>query len=296
MYDSVTWEAIPTNAEVVAGYVDGRFRWPDEAWARFPNSVKVRIAVFATTNDGDVLDCENGDATPAQCPDWIRMRQTAGLAKPTIYVNRSQRTAVESACSGLNYSLWIATLDGTTAIDGSVAVQYAGSSLSGGNYDLSVIQDSSWPSSIHGDVDMTPDQDAKLNRIVDVVNRLFDDLEYAVVVADPPFSSPKAEVVLLAREVKELSRQVERGLFENSDPTLGVPKLYSDLAAKLDAIQTRVNAINTPPAVDVAVLAAALRGPLVTALQPFMTDPHAVAEATLADLASKLSPPASGTH
>ena len=146
MFDSTTAEDIPADAVLVGGYVDGSYAWSDADWARFPNAVKVRIAVFATTNDGDVLDCENGDATPGLCPGWIRMRQAAGLARPTIYCNRSTRPQVEVACSGLAYDLWISTLDGVEAMDpGAVATQWQGQAQSGQHYDQSLVLDTWMP-------------------------------------------------------------------------------------------------------------------------------------------------------
>lgn len=35
MYDSTNPGAIPASAALVAGYVDGLYRWSDAAWARF---------------------------------------------------------------------------------------------------------------------------------------------------------------------------------------------------------------------------------------------------------------------
>lgn len=139
MYDSVTWQAIPADAEVVAGYIDGAYAWPQEAWDSFPDAMHVAIAVFPSTNSGDVLDCETGDATPEQCPDWIKMRKMAGIAVPTIYCNASTMPAVQQACQGLTYNLWIADWTGVPHLyPGSVATQYADPPLSGGNYDVSL--------------------------------------------------------------------------------------------------------------------------------------------------------------
>src|SRR6266568_5166667 len=97
MYDDVNAAAIPSDARIVAGYVDGLYRWSDADWNRFPKALHIRIAVFPSTNDGDVLDCETGDATPTQCPAWVNMRRTAGLVQPTVYVNRSTLPAVRNA-------------------------------------------------------------------------------------------------------------------------------------------------------------------------------------------------------
>lgn len=149
MYDSVTASDIPTTAEMVAGYVDGRYAWSEADWGRFPNARKVRIAVSASTNDGDVLDVENGDATPAQAVGWAKMRRAAGISQPTCYVNRSNQGAVEEAFAAANEApptFWVATLDGTQLplVNGVVACQYSGSNTSGGHYDLSTTVDG-WP-------------------------------------------------------------------------------------------------------------------------------------------------------
>ncbi|MGH8359060.1 MAG: hypothetical protein ACRESF_16345 [Pseudomonas sp.] len=145
MYDSVTWQAIPADAEVVAGYIDGLYRWPDEAWARFPKARQVRIAVFASTNAGDVLDVETGDATPAQSRDWVVKRLAAGII-PTIYCDLSNIDAVRAACSGLTFDWWAAHYTGVPHLEpGSVATQWADPAAgSGSDYDISLCAPG-WP-------------------------------------------------------------------------------------------------------------------------------------------------------
>lgn len=147
MYDSVTPSAIPTNAALVAGYVDGAYAWSAANWARFPNSVKVRIAVFPRTNDGHVLDVEQGDATPAQAPGWVTMRRAAGV-DPSIYCDASTWPSVVSAFASAGVAAphyWIAHYDGSAALPaGAVAKQYNDPPASGGNYDISVVADY-WP-------------------------------------------------------------------------------------------------------------------------------------------------------
>lgn len=95
-YDSITASNIPTTAQGVMGYVDGRYAWHAADWAHFPNSVKVRIAVFAATNDGHMLDVERYDATPAQAPGWVLRRRAAGV-DPTVYCSFSDWPAVRGA-------------------------------------------------------------------------------------------------------------------------------------------------------------------------------------------------------
>ena len=141
MYDSVDSESIFENAALVAGYIDGLYAWSDDAWARHPSAKLVRIAAFADTNDGDVLDCERGDASPSECPAWVTMRQTAGLAVPTIYCSLWTMPLVQAACEGLTYDLWIADWTGEPHIpEGAVACQYAAK----GTYDVTLCSDN-WP-------------------------------------------------------------------------------------------------------------------------------------------------------
>ncbi len=143
MYDSAYPAEIPAplSVEVVAGYDDGKYAWTAADWARFPNAVQVHIAVFPTTNSGQVLDCEQFDATPAQCPGWIKMRQAAGLAVPTIYCALSAMPIVQRACRGLTYNLWIADWTGLPHIpEGAVACQYAAE----GSFDVSLTAPG-WP-------------------------------------------------------------------------------------------------------------------------------------------------------
>lgn len=145
IYDSTNPFDIPTTAKAVAGYVDGIYAWSDSGWLRFPNAAKISIAVSAASQ-ADALDVETSDATPAQAPGWVKAQIVRGI-KPWVYCNRSNRSAVESACQSAGIAqdqmaLWVATLDGTETVPAGyypvVAVQYASSALSGGHYDLSI--------------------------------------------------------------------------------------------------------------------------------------------------------------
>ena len=166
VYDSTNPNDIPTTAQAVAPYVDGLYGpehnslgsatgWDEAAIARFPNAIKIGIAVFATTNDGQALDVEQYDATPAQAPSWVHMRLAAGAQLPLlIYCNRANGPAVESALDAGGFhpgdgkvALWPATLDGNQTViwnNGAAPrypvalIQYANSTISGGHYDLSI--------------------------------------------------------------------------------------------------------------------------------------------------------------
>lgn len=146
MHDAVTPSNIPANAEMVAGYIDGRYAWKASDWDRFPHAVKVRIAVFASTNDGHVLDVEAGDATPAQAAGWLTMRRRAGV-DPSIYCSLSVYPAVVKAILASRVPephYWIAAHPGNGANlypPPCVAHQYADVD---NLYDLSAVADY-WP-------------------------------------------------------------------------------------------------------------------------------------------------------
>jgi hypothetical protein len=145
MYDGVDATRLPTSAQLVAGYVDGLYRWSDANWARFPHSVKVRVAVFSQTNDGQVLDVEPGNATPAQSVDWVLMRRRAGV-DPTVYMNTSTWPTVRAAFRARGVAephYWVAQYDDVASIpSGAIAKQYYNNNDLG--YDLSVVADH-WP-------------------------------------------------------------------------------------------------------------------------------------------------------
>lgn len=83
MYDSVNASAIPANAAIVAGYVDGIGLWKASDWARFPNAVKIRISSLGTTA-AHVLDCEPGNPNATSSVNWVQMARAAGY-DPYVY-------------------------------------------------------------------------------------------------------------------------------------------------------------------------------------------------------------------
>jgi len=151
MYDSVTPTNIPVWARMVAGYVNGRYKWSDAAWARFPNAVKVGISVRSYWYEGHVLDVEPGDATPAEAPEWANIRRVAGV-DPTIYCNRSTLPLVQEAfrSAGIKQpNYWIATASKQPVLyPGAVAAQYwldVQPQGFPGTVDISIVDDY-WPS------------------------------------------------------------------------------------------------------------------------------------------------------
>lgn len=159
MYDSVNPTAIPRDAQMVAGYVNGPYKWKDTDWALFPHAVHVGIAVRAAYNGGEVLDVEIGDATPAQAPGWVQMRRAAGV-DPSVYCNSSTWPEVRAAFSAAGVAAphyWIAHYDGNPAIpNGAVAKQYQNTT----GWDLSSVADY-WPG-----IDTRKDTDMQQSDII----------------------------------------------------------------------------------------------------------------------------------
>lgn len=184
MYDSTSPNDIPTNAPMVAGYIDGiDFRWPESSWSRFPNSVKVRIARRTSTNDGHVLDVEKGIPTVWPLTDpavrrgilsWVQMRRNSGMT-PTIYCNQlndwDPLRKIFRDAQVPEPLWWVARYDNKVNIPpGAIAKQYANPPIHDlGHFDLSAVADY-WPGvdgphTTDGVNDMTPDQAAQLTRI-----------------------------------------------------------------------------------------------------------------------------------
>ena len=145
MYDGVDASRLPADAQLVGGYVDGLYAWSDADWARFPHAVKVRIAVFRDTDDGEVLDVEPGNATPAESVDWVLRRRRAGV-DPTVYMNTSTWPVVRGAFAARGVAephYWVAQYDGVEAIpSGAIAKQHTNDEQAG--WDVSVVADY-WP-------------------------------------------------------------------------------------------------------------------------------------------------------
>lgn len=99
---------------IVAYYIDGPYAWTPEEIALFPTSVHIRIATRWTTRDGHVIDCETGDATPAEAALWVSQRRADGYPYPMVYVSVSNQQAVISTFIAAHQALpgwWLAHWD-----------------------------------------------------------------------------------------------------------------------------------------------------------------------------------------
>jgi hypothetical protein len=141
MYDAVTPDNIPDSAEVVAGYIDGDYAWPRDAWNRWPDAQKVLI----TTNGsliGNVADVENGNMTPDQAGKWIEDKQREGRHGCTVYCSLGNLETVLAGCRGHAYYVWVADWTGEPhTIRGAIATQY---SCVDNLYDLSRVYSQDW--------------------------------------------------------------------------------------------------------------------------------------------------------
>lgn len=94
-----------------------------------------------------ISDTEAGARTVADSVLLIRQWIAVGRSFPTAYANRSTMPLIINALAGVKgWWKWWATLDGTMRIPGheSDMVQFAGSNLTGGHYDLTVIYNDAW--------------------------------------------------------------------------------------------------------------------------------------------------------
>lgn len=225
MYDGVNASRLPANAQLVAGYVDGLYAWSAADWARFPTSVKVRIAVFSSTNDGEVLDVEPGNATPAESVDWVLMRRGAGV-DPTVYMNTSTWPTVRAAFNARRVTephYWVAQYDGVATLPaGAIAKQYFNDNQAG--YDLSVVADF-WPG-----VDPTPSAGgpARLRR-----NDMHVDLKLndPVVFTNPAAILGGTSTMLLASDFGSATVRVATYSFKNAGWSVAAHTVVSTGAA-----------------------------------------------------------------
>lgn len=154
--DSVTPTDIPVNDPttgqpwaLVLGYIDGRYAWSQAGWDRFPASRKVRVAVFPTTNAGDAIDREPGDATAAQAVDWVLMRRAAGHPNPIVYCSYSDWGNCRQAFTSRGVAQpawWVAGYPSPTDADGNPvippgAIAHQFTDTPGGHWDESLVVD-----------------------------------------------------------------------------------------------------------------------------------------------------------
>lgn len=155
MGDSTNMLAIPQSVNIAAVYDDGRLgvETPAQLEARFPHAKygQVWIDVTGQRPAAQVRDWETGDKA-GSLQDWvIAHNQASGRKDAVVYCNRDTipevRQLTGTQVLGIDYFLWIATLDGTLFGPGQyphvVACQIKGAQLTGGDWDMSLVFDDS---------------------------------------------------------------------------------------------------------------------------------------------------------
>jgi hypothetical protein len=136
MYDACDPAHIPHGSQVVAGYIDpGGCQWPlgalvDAHWA--PRTL-IRITRDPAW-DADVLDVENGAATPADIAKWASRQR-----HPTVYCSASNWLTCKRAAGHTKVAWWLAAWDGIDDVHpGAIGHQYEKRV----GYDVSVVEES----------------------------------------------------------------------------------------------------------------------------------------------------------
>jgi len=163
--DSVTSADIPVGKfRMVMGYVNGKYAWSQADISRHVShgTLYASIDVNGTHPDADILDVENGDATPEGAVGWVRTKLTRhDPYLPIIYCSRSALTAVFNALQaagffpGKHFRTGIADWndnDQNPAVNihdmtGVTYIQYKDSTLVGAHYDLCAVYDPTWKQS-----------------------------------------------------------------------------------------------------------------------------------------------------
>lgn len=105
MYDSITVSDIPSDAQAVAGYLDGDWQTFSELSGRFPGALLLSI----TTSGGDAhamaVDEEPGDASVAGAVAWLRAAVARGTWRPCAYASASGMGALLAACTAAGLEL-----------------------------------------------------------------------------------------------------------------------------------------------------------------------------------------------
>jgi hypothetical protein len=158
MRDSTAAADIPVaGTDIAAGYINGKYAWSIQDFARFV--IHATIDINGSNTGADILDVETGDATVNGAVAWVTAKRKAQPSHypPIIYCNRSTLTPLFNVMAShslkivTDFRLWVATLDGIKDIPdmtGVTAVQYAGQVQTKHHYDESIVYDNHWLASV----------------------------------------------------------------------------------------------------------------------------------------------------
>jgi hypothetical protein len=122
VHDAIGADVGKLPAGPAAGYTTGSgpVPWTAAQFAAHPGAVRIDQDPAAKDPTADVLDVENGAATPADCASWVKratidvmLKTRPGQRNPAIYTSESNVTAVVNALvdGGVHggVGLWVAS-------------------------------------------------------------------------------------------------------------------------------------------------------------------------------------------
>jgi hypothetical protein len=89
MLDSVDVAHLPDGADAYAGYTTGLFPTWGPLTKRFHGKAHLLSIAINAAEHALCLDIENGDATPAQAPGWVKAEHARNVARPVLYASVS---------------------------------------------------------------------------------------------------------------------------------------------------------------------------------------------------------------
>lgn len=112
MGDAVTVANLPAGLDAYAAYLNGLYANYGAVAGRFPGAHLLGITINLS-NLGECIDIEQGDAVPAQAPQYVSERLAAGVARPVLYGSISAMPAIVGYLNGAGFSrsqyrLWAA--------------------------------------------------------------------------------------------------------------------------------------------------------------------------------------------
>lgn len=158
MYDSVEPGAIPADAEMVGGYLDGIYAWSQAEWDRFWRAEKVTFSAVGVRWDADLFDVEPGCIWPPENVLSLVVTARANGRWPGVYCNQMQHWAYIRQMFRMRGMeeppYFVSNYDGDPTIPaGAIGKQYKHPPQTGRHYDLSAVDERWIPGRRESDMD-----------------------------------------------------------------------------------------------------------------------------------------------